>query len=204
METKLMELTNKIYREGVLKAENEAKEIISKAKEDAEKILKKAEEEATSIILKARNEAEQLKNKTLSELKMAQTQAISLLKQAITNIIADIALKEDIKKTVEDSDFLKKLIIEIISKWDIENKGADLQLIIPEKQKKDLDGFIKDKIKNTLQKGIIVKFESRMKNGFKIGPKDNSFIISFTQDDLENFFYSFLKEKTKEILFPEG
>lgn len=204
METKLMELTNKIYKEGVLKAEAQAKDIIANAEAEAEKIIKKAKEEANQLVEKAKSEADQIKNKTLSELRMAQSQAISLLKQNIIDIIAGIALKDELKKAVSDVDFIKELIVKIVSKWEMENKSLDIELIMPEKMKKEFDDYIKKQITDSLKKGVEVKFENRMKNGFKIGPKDGSFVVSFSEEDVESFFYSFLKAKTKDILFPKG
>ena len=41
-----------------------------------------------------------------------------------------------------------------------------------------------------------------MKGGFKIGPADGSYKISFSEDDFENFFKSFLRPKTIEMLYP--
>jgi len=64
--------------------------------------------------------------------------------------------------------------------------------------------ILKNKANDILNKVIELKFDTRMDNGFKIGPKDKSFILSFTEKDFTQFLQSFLKVKTKEILFPKG
>lgn len=201
MDDKLKELTNKIYREGVEKAKSDGQEIVDKAKNEAAGILAAAQKEATSIINGAQKEAEQLRTKTVSELKMASGQSIETLKQEIVNLLSNSIVKDGVKKSVEDVEFVKSLIKEITSKWDNGGKSLDLSLALPEKSKKDFDDFVKGKTSDILSKGVEIKFEERMDGGFKIGPKDGSFVLSFTDKDFMQFFQSFLKPKTKEILF---
>ncbi|MBN2544524.1 MAG: V-type ATP synthase subunit E [Spirochaetes bacterium] len=201
MESKLQELTKKIYKEGVLKGEEEAKNILDSAKNEAENIINKAKKDAENIIIKAKSESEQLKSKILSELKMSSGQAISLLKQNITDLLVNNTLSDDVKKISSDVDFIKEIISQIISKWSPDNKNIDLELILPDKMKNELVSYFKNKAKDVLNKGIELKFDSRMENGFKIGPKDKSFILSFTEKDFDQFLKSFLKEKSREILF---
>ena len=51
MENKIQELTDKIYREGVEKGNEEAQKLIVKAQEEAQKIVENAQKEADSIVL---------------------------------------------------------------------------------------------------------------------------------------------------------
>lgn len=201
MEAKLQELTKKIYKEGVEKAKVEADDILKSANEKSEQIITDAQKEAENIIDKAKRETSQLKDKVLSELELAGNQSITSLKQKITNLLSTNSLNEDIKKVTSDNNFIKDIIKEIVNKWTSDSKKMDINLILPEKNKDELIKFYKGKSKEILDKGVELKFENRMDGGFKIGPKDGSFILSFTDKDFENFFASFLKPKTKEILF---
>jgi V/A-type H+-transporting ATPase subunit E len=40
-----------------------------------------------------------------------------------------------------------------------------------------------------------------MKSGFKVGPADGSYVISFTDEDFNNFFKAYLRPKSTELLF---
>lgn len=51
MENKIQELTDKIYREGVEKGNEEAQKLILKAQEEAKKIVENAQKEADSMWL---------------------------------------------------------------------------------------------------------------------------------------------------------
>ena len=203
MESKLQQLTKKLYKEGVEKANKEAVTIIEKADVDSRKIISEAQKKADTIIENAKEESEQLKNKVLSEIRMSSNQAVSLLKQNIINILSSSALKGKIEKSIEDLTFIKEIIKEIVSKWNPDSRGLSLELVLPEKSKNKLIDYFKKEAKNILSKGVELKFEERMKNGFKIGPKGDSFVLSFTDEDFDQFFQSFLKPKTKTILFPE-
>ena len=57
MENKIQELTDKIYREGVEKGNEEAQKLITKAQEEAKKIVENAQKEADSILATAHKSA---------------------------------------------------------------------------------------------------------------------------------------------------
>lgn len=201
MESKLSELTNKIYNEGIEKSKKEGAEIVEKARLESDTIIRKSKIEAENIIAGAKKEAAEFKSRANQELKMAAAQSASLLKQEITDIIFDKAFSETLKKSLNETDFIKSLVKDIISKWDSNSKSLDLNVILPENKKKEFIDFFKSKSEGILKEGIDVVFESRMTNGFKIGPKDKTFILSFTDKDFYQFFYSFLKPQIKEALF---
>ena len=68
MDAKIQELTDKIYREGVEKGNEEAGRIIAQAKAEEQNILQSAREEAEEIVAQARKEAAEWKKNTVSEL----------------------------------------------------------------------------------------------------------------------------------------
>ena len=80
MENKIQELTDKIYREGVEKGNEEARRLIANAQEEAKKIVEDAHKEAESIIASSRKSADELTENTKSELKLFAGQAVNALK----------------------------------------------------------------------------------------------------------------------------
>ena len=67
MENKIQELTDKIYREGVEKGNEEAQRLIANAQEEAKKIIEDARKEAESIVNSSRKSADELADNTKSE-----------------------------------------------------------------------------------------------------------------------------------------
>ena len=88
MENKIQELTDKIYREGVEKGNEEAQKLIAKAQEEAKRIIEDAHKEADSIVATAHKSADELAENTKSELKLfaanAFTSAFTML--SVTNV----------------------------------------------------------------------------------------------------------------------
>ena len=89
MENKIQELTDKIYREGVEKGNEEARRLIANAQEEAKKIVEDAHKEAESIIASSRKSADELTENTKSELKLFAGQAVNALKSEIATMVTD-------------------------------------------------------------------------------------------------------------------
>jgi len=204
MENKLQELTQKLYTIGVEKAKNEADIIIAEAQKKAVQIIQNAEAEAETIIGTAKNESAELKKKTESELKLSSKQVIATIKNQITNLVVQDLLAKDIDKSLTDTDFIRTMIELMVKKWQPDDaQSIDLQIILPQEKKDNFNKYIKEKINQLLAKGLIVNFEDSFKSGFKIAPKDNSYIINFAQEDFDNFFKTYLRAQTANLLYGE-
>lgn len=204
MQSKLQELTEKLYNEGITKANEDAVQIIDNAKKEAEKIIKDANVKAESIIEKANNKSAEMAKNTESELKLSSKQAINALKQEITQLLASGTIGNTVKDTFKEKEFIKSLISTIVKNWNPrELESIDLLLVLPESDKKTFHAFVESKLKSLLDGEIIVKFDNRLKNGFKIGPSDGSYTLSFSDEDFENFFKAYLRPRTAKLLYGE-
>ncbi len=200
MQTKLQELTDKIYNEGVQKANKEAEDILEKAKKEAEDIVAKAKAEADNKIKEAEKKAEELQHNMQAEMKLASTQAITALKQKVSEIITLDVVEPTMKEVFSDKKYLQKIIESVVKGW-TKTGDFDLNVVLPEKDKKEFEKFFKNSLAAEMNKGVEVSFDSDVEGGFTIGPKDGSYIISFTEEDFNNFFKSYLRPKTVELLF---
>jgi V/A-type H+-transporting ATPase subunit E len=204
MESKLQELTNKLYQEGVDKANEEANKILDDAKKEAEKTKTDAQKQADEIINNAKQEAEDLKKNAKSEINLAAKQTIREVKKQLTELVTAKVIKEPVKKSLDDTEFVKKIIETIIKNWDPQSgKMADISVTVPENMQKELREYLENKAAKELNAGIEVKVSDRMKGGFSIGPADGSYKISFSEKDFENFFKAHLRPRTVEMLFDE-
>ena len=89
MNTRLQELTDKIYNEGIEKGKQEAEHIIMNAKLEAENILSDARKKATEIEIESKRNASEIDKNSKAELILFANQAINSLKSEITNIISE-------------------------------------------------------------------------------------------------------------------
>jgi len=204
MNEKLQELTNKIYQEGLEKGKIEAREIVSKARAEAEEIVRSAKKTASEIIEKAEKDTAETKKNTESELSMSTKQAYTAIKQKITDIIVENAVTEALSHTLDQQDFMKSLMLKMAENWDeIESEGKDLMFFLSEKDHKELGTFLKNIVAQKINGGLEVRIEENIQSGFKLGPIDGSYKLSFTDKDFSRFFKQYLRPRTRKFLAEE-
>ncbi len=202
MTSKIQQLTETIYNEGVQKAKEEAEAILKEAKEKAAGIEKEAQKKAEKKVAEAEEKAQELKKQVDSEIKMTLNQAVSAMKQEITSLIAMKVIQPPVKELFSDKDYLQNLISTVVKGW-MKKESFDVKVILPEQDRKKLEDFYKKNLADELNKGLEVSFAQNMKSGFKIGPADGSYLISFTDEDFTNFLKAYLRPKTSQLLFEE-
>ncbi len=202
MESKLQELTSRIYNEGIEKANKEAAAILENARNEADSILENARKEALSLQEQAKKESEELRKNVGNEVTMSARQSILAIKQQITNLVTTRLVREPVKMAMADKDFVKKIIESVIRNWDPKTgSGIDLALTLPKEDEKTLGSYFSQKTHDLLKAGLKVQFDDKMTGGFRIGPGDRSFLLSFTEEDFENFFKNYLRPRTTKLLY---
>ncbi|MDD6364372.1 MAG: hypothetical protein PUA47_03360 [Bacteroidales bacterium] len=200
MQNKLQELTDKLYNEGLSKGKLEGEEIVAKAQAQADSILAQAQSKADAIIAQARKEAEDIKLKVTSDVKMAARESIASTKQDIESLIVAKMAAEPVAKALSDVDFTKAIIKEVAGKFSVQ-ESADLELVLPESLKAELEPFVTGELASLLKREIKAEFSKKISGGFTIGPKDGGWFISLTDETFGELIGAFLRPATKKILF---
>lgn len=200
MENKLDVLTKKLYDEGVDKANQKAEEIIGKAKQEAAKLIADAEAKAKDIQASAEAEAGNLKKKAESEMALSARQAIAALKQAVNDLISGKISEEMAKTGFGDKAFVQELLVSVVKKWDVGSGNLNLELLLPENEKKQFEEFVTGKYKELLDKGLDVKV-GNTEEAFVIRPKDGGYQIAFSEALFESFFNQYMRSFTKSLLY---
>jgi len=199
MQSKLQELTEKIYLEGIEKGNEEAKSIVDAAIKEASAIVNDAKKEAEQIVVSAQKSATEIKKNTETEIKLSSKQAVNALKQQITNVLNSEVIGSATGKAF-DAEFTKKIVDTTLKNW-AKNQTSDLAVLISKEQEKELSAYFSKSVKDLLDKGLEIKFDPSVKSGFQITPKDGSYKVSFTEEDFNNFFRQYLRPKLIELLF---
>ena len=200
MQNKLQELTDKLYNEGLSKGKQEGEELLAKAKAQVDDMLAKAQAEAAQIIAAAQKQAEEIKTKTASDIKMASTQSIAATKKDIETLIVGKMTNEAVKKTLSSADFIKDLIKTVAEKFTTDGP-VDLNLVLPEALKNDLEPFATKELAKILGAGVQASFSKKVAGGFQIGPKDEGWFVSFTEETFSQLISEYLRPATKKLLF---
>lgn len=196
MDTKIQELTDKIYKEGVEKGNKEAERIIKEAKTQKESMIGAAQNEAQQIIAAARKQAEDLKKNTEAEVKLFASQAVEALKSEITDLITGDIVSSNVKAAFTDPDFMKKVILVIAEDW-----AKKESLSIQTAEAASLVKYFESNAKNLLDKGVKIEQVNGKKASFNILPADGSYKVSFGEDEFIAFFKEFLRPQLIEMLF---
>lgn len=202
MPNKLQELTDKLYQEGLSKGKQEAEDMKSAAKKEAAAIISSAKEEAKKIISDAHKDVEEMKSKVENDLKMASSQTVSAIRQQVENIIITKAVAAPVKTAMQDVDFIKSVITTVAKAFNAANpepKGLDI--VLPSAMQQQMKSFAEADGCKEMGKGINVSFSKQISGGFKIGPKDGGYMISFAQGDFEKMLADYLRPGTKKLLF---
>lgn len=204
MQNKLQELTDRLYNEGLSKGRQEAEEMLANAKVEARDIVDKAHAEADAIVADAEKRAYKIRTMVQGDIKMASTQAIAALKQQVENMVVTQAVAKPVGAALSDEKFVKELIATIVKAFNAANPdGQGLDIILPAKNRNELEQAFNNEVIKDLSAGIEVKNVKGMSDGFRIGPKDGGYQISFTADDFTSLIGEYLRPATKKILFEE-
>lgn len=200
MQNKLQELTDKLYNEGLSKGKQEGEALLQEATAKADSILAEARKEADGIIAKARKEAEELKTRVNADLKMAANQSIAATKQDIEKIVVAKITDKEVKTALSSADFLKEIITAVARNFNAA-EPVDLEVVLPESLKKEMEPFVAKELSSILKSGITASFSKKIGGGFTIGPKDGSYFISFTDETFTDLISEYLRPTAKKILF---
>ena len=197
---KLQELTQKLYNEGLSKGKEEGEALLAKAREESAGIVKKAQQEAEAILEKARKDAEDYKIKMEGDVKMAATQTLQATRENLEKLIVAEAVDKPVKEALSSEEFVKGIITAVAQRFTAE-ESQDLALVLPENLKKGLEPFVKSELAKAIGKGVEATFSKKFSGGFRIGPKDGSYFISFTEENFRELVGEYLRPATKKILF---
>ena len=196
MDTKIQELTEKIYQEGVEKGNEEAARIIAEAEARKKVLIEEAEAKAKEIVASAEKQANELKKNTEAELKLFAAQSVEALKSEVTNLITGKVVSENVKAVAADPAFMQKVILELVKSW-----PSQENLVIQSADAEALKQYFLSNAKDLLNKGVTIEQVSGKKTSFSIMPADGSYKVSFGEDEFVEFFKEFLRPQLVEALF---
>mgnify|MGYP003298181188 CR=1 FL=1 len=198
--TKLQELTDKLYQQGLEKGRNEADSLVAEAKSKAQKIVADAEAQAAAIIAAAEDKAADVEKNAMTEISLAGKQAVAKIKAEIESLIVAKATTAGVKSANLDAAFIKDMLLAVAKNW---NNGAKVELtaLLPEAQRAELDKSFEAVAKSLLAEGVELGFAADVKSGFKVGEKQGGYYISFSDEAFEALLSGYLREKVAKLLF---
>lgn len=203
MESKIQELTEKIFQEGVEKGESQAKKIVADAQEKASNVITEAKAEAEKIIAAATLQGTELKRNTEAEIRLSGTQALSAIKQQILELLTASVIDASTTAALSEPATVTEFVATIVQNWKVEGESPRLEVLLPAQKQDELQKAFEQGASDLLKKGLTLTFSKSIKAGFRIGPAGGTFKISLTDEDFAEFFKEYLRPRTRTYLFGE-
>ncbi len=189
MDVKLEELIEKIKKEGVEEARQQANQIIKEARAKERDILQKAKKEAERVREQGKKEVKNFQKSSEESLKQAARNLTLSLKEKLTDIFKGI-LKQELRKSLS-SEFLADTLKKIIDKWDL-SKDKSLEVLLSQEDKKALEEFLLKKFKESAKEKIEIRISSSVSKGFQIGIKGEDSYYDFSDESIVESLSLFL------------
>ena len=196
MNTKIQELTDIIYNEGVAKGQAQADQILAQAQEQAQKLIQDARKEADSLLAAAKKESADNAENVRKELKLYAAQALESLKREIASVVTDKIVSESVKGFTADQKVFNEFILKLAQEWG-KNQSIEIQAADAE----NLKNYFMANAKELLDKGVKITPVNGRETAFSILPADGSYKVNFGAEEFENWFKSILRPQLVETLF---
>ena len=197
MEIQVQELIDKLKKDGIEAASEEADRIKREAEAEARQIVEAAKKEAEEIIASGKQDAERSEKAGIAALEQSSRNLVLAFKGEIQSLL-DRLVNQQLGAAYGE-DVLKAALPELLKSWAA--KGEDeLAVLLPEGELDKLRGFFNEKLIGELKKGVELKSDRNLAGGFRIANRDGSAYYDFSAESVAELLSSYLNPRLAEIL----
>lgn len=201
-ESKLQEITRKLYEEGLSKGKAEGDRILAEARAEAERSKKAAEAEVAALRAQATAEIAKEKESAEAELKRCLRQMLAAAKTDLEENLLQKTVEPAVKAAFEQDAFIKELLLETVRAFGQGEAGAaDLTLLLPEDRRQQYDAMLQQVLGQALQAGLQVQYRRDLQHGFQVQNREKGYKLSFTEADFTALFKQYARENLRRWLF---
>jgi len=197
MEIQVQELIDKIKKDGISVALEEAYKIRAEADAEARRIVESAKKEAEDIINRGKQDAERSEKAGIAAMEQASRNLVLVFKDEVQALLSKV-MTEYVSGAYNE-DVLKAVLPELIKKW-AEKNGDNLSVILPENELSKLKGFFADKLADEFKKGVELKSSRKLSSGFHISNREGSAYYDFSATAVVDMLSSYLSPKLAEVM----
>jgi len=197
MEIQVQELIDKIKKDGIKAATEEANKVKAEADIEARRIIETAKKEADDLIERAKQDAARSEKAGIAALEQASRNLILAFKDEVQALLNKI-INEKVTANYNE-DVLKSALPELIKSW--ADKGdTNLAAVLPENELSKLQGYFNDRLRDELSKGVELKSNRKLASGFHISNKEGSVYYDFSSEAVAKQLSAYLNPKLAELL----
>jgi V/A-type H+-transporting ATPase subunit E len=197
MEIQLQELIDKIKKDGIQSASDEALRLRALAEGEAKRIVEAAQKEGADIVAKAKVDADRFEKAGIAAIGQASRNLILAFKGEIQAVLDKIVVRET--TAAYNADVLKAALPEILKNWAAKS-GDSLDILLPEAQLASLEGFFRQNLAAELNAGAELKTGRNVGAGFRIASRDGSAYYDFSAEAVADLLSTYLNPRLAEIV----
>ncbi len=196
MDSKIQELTEKVYNEGVLKANAEAERIIAEAEARAKNIVSEAERTADEVIRSAERRVNDHKLNSERELQLYANQLVEATRSSLVANLSGAIAGDNVKALSANPDFIQQFMLELVKGFDL-NKGVEISGANAEK----LAEYFAANARHLMEQGVNIKQVAGKPTDFTLRPSDGGFKLHIGEAEFLELFKSFVRPQLASQLF---
>lgn len=191
MAEELKALIEKLHKEGVEAAENDARQIRDRAQTEARQTLDKAQAQAQGLLDDARRRIEREKEAAEATLKQAGRNLILSLKKEINQLLEKI-VSQDVRSAL-NGEALAHLIRTAIEQYG--QNAASVTVSLSPVDAEHLEKSFLAKLKDELRKNIVLKMSDELSAGFTISFDQGKSHFDFSDKALAGYLLETLRTR---------
>lgn len=198
MAEELQGLLDRIRKDGLEKAEEEAKAIIEAANKKAVEIKKTAEAEAAEKLDAAQEEAAKLEQRSISAIEHAARDIVLSVGDAVQQAFETLA-NHHISEALTGEQFAK-LVHEVIQTYIKQEDKAGIEVLLSQTQQEEVANYLNQVMHKELREGITIQSTRGVISGFSVVLRDQGVEHDFRGKTLTDAFLELLRPQLGEIV----
>jgi len=197
MDIQVQELIDKIKKDGIETASQEAARIKTDAEAEASRIIEAAKKEADDIVALGKQDAERLEKAGIAALEQASRNLILSFKdeiQVLLNKIIGSRINENFNDEV-----LRAALPQLLKSW-AEKGNNDLAVILPEGELSRIQAYFTQNLTDEFFRGVELKSNRKLSYGFHISNREGSVYYDFSAEAVASLLGAYLNPKLAEIM----
>lgn len=184
----LGDITNELTEKIISPARAESERILREARDQAKKVVTDAEREAVRIQENAKKEAEAVLKQMESDMNTAARNFILMVQEKLEKAIVQPVVEIELKPLLNNPDFLEKILEILIAGFcRFEGQEKNLEVLLPERMRDELEEWFVEKFRKKATKPLVVHFTDKVSFGFKIGLEGTGSHFNFGEGLVEAF-----------------
>jgi V/A-type H+-transporting ATPase subunit E len=197
MPEELQDLLDRIQKQGVDKAEADARRILERAEAEAAEIRRKASEDARALVAGAEADAGAFEERARRALAQAARDLVLSVGESLQATLRNLVAAE-IRK-VMDSRVLGETIQSLVSGYFASASGG-IEVSLPEDRRKEVADYLFARFKDELAGGVEIKGDRNIASGFRIRELGGEVVHDFSAEAIAESLSALLRPHLAEIV----